>query len=77
MHAVDDAYGMANFLCGTTFIQHNAVFSLISLLDYMGFAHDDIRIMTDESPWNLPTKENIVSPACWLWCPRSPLYLFS
>jgi len=30
------------------------------LRDYMDFAHDDIRVMTDESsPWNLPTKENI------------------
>lgn len=29
----------------------------------LGFAHEDIRIMTDEGhPWNPPTKENIVSP---------------
>jgi len=55
---------MANFLCGTIFTQLNVVFPLIFLLANLGFAHDDIRIMTDESPWNLPTKENIVSPAC-------------
>jgi hypothetical protein len=40
----------------------NTVLSLILLLDNLGFARDEVRIMTDESsPWNLPTKENIVS----------------
>jgi hypothetical protein len=31
--------------------------------DQLGFAREDIRIMTDGTPWNLPTKENIVSPS--------------
>ena len=30
----------------------------------LGFAPDDVRVITDENPWNLPTKENIVSLLC-------------
>ena len=25
-----------------------------------GFEHDDVRVITDENPWDLPTAENIV-----------------
>ena len=41
-------------------------FFLCNPLANLGFAHEDIRIMTDERhPWNPPTKENIVShPIC-------------
>jgi len=53
---------MANFLCGTTF-PFVTVFSLILPVGDLGFAHEDVRIMTDKSsPWDLPTKHNIVSP---------------
>ena len=27
----------------------------------LGFAHDDVRVMTNESPWDCPTEANIVS----------------
>jgi len=30
------------------------------LLFNLGFAFDDVRVITDENPWNLPTKENIL-----------------
>ncbi|KAI0278929.1 peptidase C14, caspase domain-containing protein [Russula aff. rugulosa BPL654] len=30
------------------------------LLINLGFAPDDVRVITDENPWNLPTKENIL-----------------
>jgi hypothetical protein len=57
---------MANFLRGT--ILFNIILSEISLIvlpkDELGFARDDVSIMTDETPWNLPTKDNIVSPPC-------------
>ncbi|KAH9995800.1 caspase domain-containing protein [Russula vinacea] len=39
---IEDAYGMANFLCSN-----------------LGFAHDDVRVMTNESPWDCPTEANI------------------
>jgi metacaspase-1 len=34
------------------------------LRDKLGFKHDDIRTITDKNPWDLPTKENIVSYLC-------------
>jgi hypothetical protein len=34
---------------------------LIIPLDKFDFKHDDIRLMTDNSPRDLPTKDNIVS----------------
>jgi hypothetical protein len=37
------------------------MFSLIVPLANLGFAYDDVRIITDLSPWDPPTKENIVS----------------
>ena len=36
------------------------IFSLVSL----GFEHDDVRVITDENPWDLPTAENIVRRPC-------------
>ncbi len=30
----------------------------------LGFEHDDVRVMTDETPWDLPTAENIVRRPC-------------
>ena len=33
---------------------------LIVPLANLGFAHGDVRVMTDESPWDRPTAENIV-----------------
>lgn len=39
---IEDAYGMANFLCAN-----------------LGFEHNDVRIITDDSPWDRPTAENI------------------
>jgi hypothetical protein len=33
---------------------------LIVPLDNLGFEHDDVRVITDENPWDLPTAENIV-----------------
>jgi len=38
--------------------------SLIVPLVNLGFAPDDVHVITDENPWNLPTKENIVSLSC-------------
>jgi hypothetical protein len=38
-----------------------AIISLIVPPDHLGFAHNDVRVMTDENPSDLPTKENIVS----------------
>jgi hypothetical protein len=33
---------------------------LIVPLANLGFEHDDVRVITDENPWDLPTAENIV-----------------
>jgi hypothetical protein len=33
---------------------------LIVPLANLGFKHDDVRVITDENPWDLPTAENIV-----------------
>jgi hypothetical protein len=33
-------------------------------LDHLGFQHRDVRIMTDTTPGDLPTKANIVSYPC-------------
>jgi hypothetical protein len=55
---------MANFLRGTTdFPFRSIVFSLTLPVEDWGFAHKNVRIMTDESSeWDdLPTKDNIVS----------------
>ena len=53
---------MANFLCGTTILYATSKLSLTHPPANLGFAPHDIRIMTDESsPWDLPTKDNIVS----------------
>jgi hypothetical protein len=38
--------------------------TLIVSLDYLGFKRDDIRVITDEQPWDLPTAENIVRRPC-------------
>jgi len=32
---------------------------LIVPLAYLGFERDDVRVITDENPWDLPTAENI------------------
>ena len=37
---------------------------LIVLLADLGFEHDDVRVMTDVNPWDLPTAENIVRRPC-------------
>jgi hypothetical protein len=37
---------------------------LIVPLDNLGFEHDDVRVITDEHPWDLPTAENIVRRPC-------------
>jgi hypothetical protein len=42
----------------------DVIIFLIVPLANLGFARDDIRVMTDENPWDLPTKENIVSRLC-------------
>jgi hypothetical protein len=56
---------MARFLCGTTLLYAVSYFSLIILpLAKLDFAREDIRIMTDETSENPPTKENIVSIPC-------------
>jgi len=42
----------------------------------LGFARENIRIMTDEySPWYPPTKENIVSAPCEVLLPTLNLPL--
>jgi len=54
------------------------IFSLIFHLGNLGFAREEIRIMTDEfSPWYPPTKENIVSPPCEVLLLLLPLHLIS
>jgi hypothetical protein len=66
-HCVEDAYSMAKFLCGTTVLSINVIISLIVPLVGLGFAHHNVHVMTDgvdETPWDLPTKENIVSHSC-------------
>jgi hypothetical protein len=40
------------------------VIFLMVPLDKLGFKLDDIRLMTDKTPWDLPTKDNIVSCPC-------------
>jgi len=62
--SVEDAYCIAGFLHGTILCSTQlCVLFLIHPLANLGFAHEDIRIVTDEGhPWNPPTKENIVSP---------------
>jgi len=53
---------MANLLCGTTILYATSKLSLTHLLANLGFAHNDVHIMTDKNhPGNTPTKENIVS----------------
>jgi len=54
---------MANFLCSTTFPFRTIVFSLTLPVEDWGFAHKNVRIMTDASSQrdDLPTKDNIVS----------------
>ena len=37
---------------------------LIVPLANLGFEHDDVRVITDENPWDLPTTENIVRRSC-------------
>jgi len=37
---------------------------LIVLLENLGFERDDVRVITDENPWDLPTAENIVRRPC-------------
>lgn len=70
---VEDAYSMANFLRGTTFRFRNTVFPLILPIENMGFAREDVRIMADESsPWDSPTKDNIVSPCVNVRCCSYP-----
>ena len=45
------------------FTLRNIILSHILPLDNLDFERENVCIMTDESqPWNLPTKENIVSP---------------
>jgi hypothetical protein len=58
---------MANFLHGTTYPGlYSIIFPLITLpKDQLGFAREDIRIMTDDrygTPY-FPNKGNIVSPS--------------
>ena len=56
---------MANALRGTTILYATSKLSLTPPLDIYGYSLNDICITTDESdPWNLPTKENIVSNLC-------------
>ena len=42
----------------------DVIMSLTIPLDQYGYKRDDIRLMTDDTPWDLPTKENIVSRSC-------------
>jgi len=59
----EDAYSMANFLCGTALVSSiDAKNSLIVPLANFDFARRDVRVMADEvdNRRNLPTKENIV-----------------
>ena len=37
---------------------------LIVPVDNLGFKRDDVRVITDENPWDLPTAENIVGRPC-------------
>ena len=37
--------------------------SIVSLAN-LNFAHDDVRVMTDDKPWDHPTEEKIVSHSC-------------
>jgi hypothetical protein len=37
---------------------------LIVPLANLGFERDDVRVITDENPWDLPTAENIVRRPC-------------
>jgi len=62
-HSVNDAYIIASFLCGTTLlVLSDMIFSLmISHLENLGFAPTEIRLMTDDHPWDRPDKESIVS----------------
>jgi len=70
---VEDAYGMANFLRGTTFRFRNTAFPLIFPIEDLGFAKEDVRIMADESsPFDRPTKDNIVSPCVNVRCYSYP-----
>lgn len=48
------------------FFKIDVIISLIVPLANLGFAPNDILLMTDEAndPWNLPTKENIVRRSC-------------
>jgi hypothetical protein len=37
---------------------------LIVPLANLGFEHDDVRVITDENRWDLPTADNIVRRPC-------------
>ena len=77
-YCAEDAYAIANFLYSTAILLRSIIFSLISPLGSLGFARENIRIMTDEySPWYPPTKENIVSPPCEVLLLLLPSHLIS
>lgn len=38
-------------------------FLIVSLAN-LGFEHDDVRVITDENPWDHPTVDNIVCRSC-------------
>jgi hypothetical protein len=40
------------------------IVSLIIPLAELSFAHEDVRVMTNETPFDHPTEENIVSCPC-------------
>ena len=74
MQGVEDAYAMANFLRGTAFPFRNIVSPLILPVENMGFEKEDVRVMADESsPFDSPTKDNIVSPCVDVCCSCSYL----
>jgi hypothetical protein len=37
---------------------------LIAPVANLGFAHEDVRVITDKNPWDRPTAENIVRRPC-------------
>ena len=56
-----------------TFRLRNTIIPLILPIDDLGFANEDVRIMADESsPWDSPTKDNIVSPCVNVRCYSYP-----
>lgn len=52
---------MADFLCGSVLLFQSSMIFLIVPLDEFGFKLAEIRLMTDNIPWDPPTKDNIVS----------------